>query len=59
MRATPTVTPDVIQEMAARIVERFQPEKIILFGRRICLTGSVTRCSGGRWRTFRSPATSS
>jgi predicted nucleotidyltransferase len=32
MRATPTVTPDVIQEMAARIVERFQPEKIILFG---------------------------
>jgi len=34
------ITPDIIQQMVARIVERFQPDKIVLFGS--CARGEIT-----------------
>ena len=34
------ITPDIIQKMVARIVERFQPDKIVLFGS--CARGEIT-----------------
>lgn len=37
------ITPDTIQKMVDRIVERFQPEKVVLFGS--CARGQITRDS--------------
>lgn len=36
----PIITREIIEQMVARIVERFQPEKIVLFGS--CARGEIT-----------------